>query len=136
MADVRARCDAAARIARTLDVLAQDNEKWMAVYACRVCRRHWAQEYPFSEYHGGGAPCFYVIDATNAYAWLADAAPLAGQFQRAEEDAAFLQNLGEEVGPEGCRATGCTRKRIAQSVFCRRHHFESMRGRPAPSDEV
>ena len=45
------------------------------------------------------------------------------------KDKEFWALLGEEGGPELCRAEGCLNKRIALSVFCRRHHFETVKKR-------
>lgn len=44
----------------------------------------------------------------------------------------FWNTLGEELGPQQCRAASCERLRIALSVFCRRHHFEQIRRVPCP----
>ena len=47
-----------------------------------------------------------------------------------EEDRDQLNVLGAEIGPEPCKRPSCGRLRIAMSVFCRRHHFEQIWGRP------
>ena len=44
----------------------------------------------------------------------------------------FWISLGEEVGPEQCRAASCERLRITLSVSCRRHHFEKILRQPCP----
>jgi len=40
--------------------------------------------------------------------------------------------LGQEKGAELCRYEGCKHKRIRMSVFCARHHFEQIKGKPCP----
>ena len=47
-------------------------------------------------------------------------------------DRAFYDLLGPERDDEPCRRPSCRRGAIAQSVLCRAHHFESIRGRPCP----
>ncbi|NOX58521.1 MAG: hypothetical protein GXP29_06645 [Planctomycetes bacterium] len=50
-------------------------------------------------------------------------------YQSARElDLEWYRNLSEETGPELCRREGCGVARIAQSVFCRRHQFEQVKG--------
>jgi hypothetical protein len=44
-------------------------------------------------------------------------------------------SVDPEVGPETCRHPGCTRLHVHLSVFCRRHHFESIQRLPYPFDE-
>jgi hypothetical protein len=51
--------------------------------------------------------------------------------QRAR-DRAFYDCLGAERPTIPCRDDGCTRGSISLSVFCRRHHFENVKGRPCP----
>ena len=45
-------------------------------------------------------------------------------------DREFYQSLGHERGGTNCRRDGCTRGTVELSVFCRAHHFESVKGRP------
>jgi hypothetical protein len=54
----------------------------MSVLRCKVCGQTWACEYPFSEHHGGGAPCFYQITADEPEAWLAQAVPIMDSLWR------------------------------------------------------
>ena len=49
---------------------------------------------------------------------------------QAAKDKNFWALLGREIGPEPCRVEGCTHKRITLSIFCRQHHFESVKKRP------
>jgi hypothetical protein len=51
-----------------------------------------------------------------------------------ESDRKFYELLGAEHSDEPCRRDGCRRNRIAHSVLCRVHHFESLRGRRCPFD--
>lgn len=46
-----------------------------------------------------------------------------------EQDREFYALLGAENGAI-CRKEACQRLSVRHSVFCRRHHFESIRGRP------
>ena len=57
--------------------------------------------------------------------WPSAAAQLAA-------DRAFYDLLGPELAEQTCRRPNCRRGAISQSVFCRSHHFESIRGRPCP----
>jgi hypothetical protein len=47
-------------------------------------------------------------------------------------DRKFYDALGDESVDEPCREEGCTRGKIANGVFCRRHHFEMVRRKPCP----
>jgi hypothetical protein len=49
-----------------------------------------------------------------------------------ESHRAFFESLGQESVGKGCKKEGCTRGTVAQSVFCRIHHFEQIRGVPCP----
>jgi hypothetical protein len=49
-------------------------------------------------------------------------------------DRRFYDQLGPESSTERCSAPGCARDRIELSVFCRKHHFESLQNRPCPFD--
>ncbi|HVY47361.1 MAG TPA: hypothetical protein VHB21_15840 [Minicystis sp.] len=53
---------------------------------------------------------------------------------RSKDDRSFYDGLGPERSTP-CRAAGCTRGAVALSVFCRPHHFASVRGRPSPFDD-
>jgi hypothetical protein len=48
------------------------------------------------------------------------------------QDLEFYDALGPERADTACRNDGCPRGRIAQSAFCRVHHFESVTGRACP----
>jgi hypothetical protein len=130
------RCAASASIEPFLERIATNQQTWSSVLLCRVCGQTWVCEYPFSESHGGGAPCYYQAALENPKAWLATAVPLMGALRRDAEDAVFCANLGRELGPEPCRQPDCDKLRISHSVFCRAHHFESVLGRPAPENAV
>jgi hypothetical protein len=127
--DLMRRCAAASEIAATLRQIASNTTTWMSVLECEVCNQSWAEERPFSELLGGGPPCLYKIDSADPIAWLATAVPRFDSVRRRSEDREFLNTLGAEIGPEMCKRAGCGRKRIALSVLCRTHHFESVRGR-------
>ena len=65
--------------------------------------------------------------------WLTPPPPLSEQEQQEHDDRLLFDSLGEEAGPEICRKPACAHRRIQLSVMCRQHHFEMIRGRPAPS---
>ena len=46
----------------------------------------------------------------------------------------FLQSIGHERPGTTCREPGCGRGTVQASVFCRRHHFEAVMGRPIPPE--
>ena len=52
-----------------------------------------------------------------------------------QPDRAFYDVLGAERPDRPCRHPGCSRGSVEFSVFCRSHHFESIRGRPSPFDD-
>lgn len=56
---------------------------------------------------------------------------MIADWQRAQ-DSAFYDSLGVERPSVPCRADGCTRGSVPLSVFCRRHHFENVKGRSCP----
>ena len=133
--EVRERCNSASELSMTLEKLATAPEKWMEVYRCRECKCFWAKEFPFSESHGGGMPCFYKVSPDDPIAWLATAQPLTNVLRQRAVDLEFLSSLGPEVGPALCRKTGCSRKCIRLSVFCLSHHFEMITRRSVPSEK-
>jgi hypothetical protein len=45
-------------------------------------------------------------------------------------DRAYYDTLGPERADVPCRSPGCPRGAIANSVFCRAHHFEQLTGAP------
>jgi hypothetical protein len=49
-----------------------------------------------------------------------------------ELDLAFYESLGDERGEVACREPGCNRGAIHLSVFCRVHHFESVKKEKCP----
>lgn len=50
-------------------------------------------------------------------------------------DREFVENLGAEDNARSCNKEGCDRGVVSLSVFCRRHHFESVRKRPYPFED-
>jgi hypothetical protein len=50
-------------------------------------------------------------------------------------DREFIALLGLERSDQPCRREQCDRGAISHSVLCKRHHFESIRGRPYPFDD-
>lgn len=55
------------------------------------------------------------------------------EWQR-QQDLKFCDSLGSERDGTVCRKDGCPRGRVAQSAFCRVHHFENVIGRVCPFD--
>lgn len=52
--------------------------------------------------------------------------------QQLAEDREFFDSLGAERADVRCRHDRCARGAVAQSIFCRVHHFEHIRRRPCP----
>ena len=125
------RCNAAARIEKSLVQVGSNPDEWLAVHECKQCRQLWAEERPFSEQHGGGSPCYYPLTGTDPDTWLSDAEPIAQILRARHDDAEFLATLGPEVGPAQCQNTACNRLTVKQSVLCSRHHFEMVKKRQA-----
>lgn len=46
----------------TLKEVRVDSEKWEIYYIDEATGEKWLQEYPNSEYHGGGAPLLRLVD--------------------------------------------------------------------------
>jgi hypothetical protein len=61
--------------------------------------------------------------------------PLPEEELRPRLDREFCDKLGPEDSTRKCRREGCSRGRLKLSVLCRRHHFESILGRPYPFDD-
>lgn len=132
-ADVLARCEAStAGLRRTLEQVRALPSEWATLFRCRECGSFWCEEYPFSEYHGGGSPCIYRVESTDVEEWARSYRAVTPQFRQRHEDAVFLESLGDEIGPELCQRPGCGRQRIPYSVMCRRHHFEMLKHRECP----
>ena len=128
-ADLQERCRVSAGLMPHLELVAQDDSSWRSVYRCRECGSLWAREYPSSETHGGGPPCFYAISTDNARQWLMESEAVTTKIRREEEDRRLYECLGPESGPELCQRQGCKHKRVAHSIMCREHHFEMITGR-------
>jgi hypothetical protein len=60
---------------------------------------------------------------------------LPGPEEIARKDREFFSKLGEESRSEQCNDPDCTRGRIANGIYCRRHHFEMIRVKPCPFDD-
>lgn len=59
-----------------------------------------------------------------------DPPPVDEILRRLDRD--FCNKLGQEDSTMTCRRDGCGRGTVKLSVFCRRHHFENIRGRAYP----
>ncbi len=130
--ELRARAAETAEIKMTLDELEVDSSGWLSILRCRTCGTLWAKESLPERYD---PPRLYQIKTDNPKRWLQEHESFIEKIYRDYEDNAFLQTLGDEVGPEHCKHEGCTRKRIKNSVLCRRHHFEMILHRE-PSFEI
>ena len=102
----------------------QSDSRWI------VCKVENAQ------FHGAGDPDRLgdILDAFTRWArarpdWLALPDPATLEHR---DDKAFWTALGEEVGPERCQSEACARIRIRNSVYCRRHHYETIKHQPCP----
>jgi hypothetical protein len=51
------------------------------------------------------------------------------------KDLAFYNALGPERNDIPCRREGCRRGAVAQSAYCRVHHYEMVMGEPCPFSE-
>lgn len=47
-------------------------------------------------------------------------------------DRDYYEYFGEEDSTKPCRKEGCSRGSVKFSVFCRTHHFESVKKKPCP----
>ncbi|HEY9216840.1 MAG TPA: hypothetical protein VIO94_02235 [Phenylobacterium sp.] len=54
---------------------------------------------------------------------------------QARMDREFYDALGPERSNVACRHDGCTRGAVSLSVFCRPHHFASVKSRPSPFED-
>lgn len=132
-ADMLARCETSSvELRRTLEQILVLPSEGATLFHCRECGSFWCAESPFGEYHGGGPPCIYHVDVTDVDAWARSYQPLTPRFRQQHEDAAFLQSLGDEIGPKLCKRPDCGRFRIRHSVLCRRHQFEMIMRRECP----
>src|SRR5574341_2484241 len=130
--ELRARAAETDEIKMTLDELEVDSSGWLSILRCRICGTLWAKESLPERYD---PPCLYQIKTDNPKRWLQEHVSFIEKIYRDYEDKAFLQTLGDEVGPEPCKHEGCIRKRIKNSVLCKRHHFEMILHRK-PSFEI
>ncbi len=124
--EVRARSNVTRTILQTCEIVGRGD--WNVLERCRVCGRFWVVEWPYGEHHGSGPACAFHIDRAEL-----PSQDVTADIRQRAEDAAFFGTLGPEIGPERCRIETCARLRIRNSVFCAQHHFESIKGRPAPA---
>jgi hypothetical protein len=129
MADVQNRYSLGEVLESLTEVVSCDSTNWTEVRRCVVCGQLWGIELPFSESHGGGPRCYYHLPVSDPEVWVASGPYVATRIRERDEDRAFLEVLGSEVGPDECREFGCTRKKIHLSVLCREHHFAMIKGR-------
>ena len=134
--DIVERSKHSTEIEKSLSTVAIDTSGWRRVLRCDACGTCWVKEYPFSESHGGGAPCLYQNEIDDPTDWLRSSAELTFEIRQNHEDAKFLRQIGEEIGPKECTEIGCARLRVKNSVFCRNHHFESVTGKQSPNLRV
>lgn len=120
--DVNQRCADINDILKTCELVERGN--WNSLHRCRVCGRFWIVEYPFGERHGGGPSCAYNTNIAQI-----PKEPVTLVIRQRDEDRAFLNRLGPEIGPDKCRIQSCLRLRIRNSVFCAANHFESITDR-------
>jgi hypothetical protein len=132
--DVKKRIEASAQILKTLEPLERGD--WRNVYRCHECTQVWAQEYPFSEHHGGGSACLYAIQTDDPTNWLKIAPYLTGDLRRQSEDEEFWKRLGNVTNSETCKHSDCNQLALKQSSMCRRHHFEMAMGRAYAGPEA
>lgn len=132
--DVKRRCAELPKneIIPFLNKVLEDKDRWITIYQCKVCGKHWVQEYPFSEEHGGGSPCFYIIDIEEPIKYLKESKGLTYRLRQEHEDTMFFNSLGPEIGPKICTYEGCSRKQLVLSQMCKIHHFEMVKKRKAP----
>jgi hypothetical protein len=123
----RMASSAAKDLRPTLESEAEGN--WVNVFRCRVCRRHWAQEFPLDN---RGGPCLYAVALDDPWAWLAEGPGLTARLMQDAEDRAFFDGLGEERCEPRCAAPGCSRGAISLSIFCPIHHFEMVKRKTCP----
>jgi hypothetical protein len=64
--------------------------------------------------------------------WLAQQMYETDDEKKARLDQELWEALGEENGSSTCRKAGCSHKHITDSAFCRKHHFEMIRGYSPP----
>ena len=73
---------------------------------------------------------YWLFDAFLPHPGAPDPPPLEEAQARLDRD--FYEVLGAERREVPCRSVGCSRGAIAQSVFCRPHHFEAIKHKPCP----
>ncbi len=130
--DITKRCESSDAIRELLVGIASDSKKWISVLKCKKCGSYWAEEYPFSEYHGGGAACYYQIETTAPEIWLKTNSGITHQIRQKHEDVIFVESLGEDVDPEKCKMESCSNLKISLSSMCKKHHFEMVKKRSYP----
>src|ERR1051325_7034796 len=111
-ADVQERCRASSELTPFLELVAHDDSGWRSVHRSRECASLWAGEYPFSEGHGGGPPCYYAIYTDDPLRWLMESEDLSARIRAQQEDRDFYESLGPESGHKLCKWEGYRRKHI------------------------
>ena len=132
LTDVRERCVITKDILASCETVKTNAKNWMELTRCSYCDAYWLIEYPFSEHHGGGPQCAYRVTGLKPEHWPVG---ITQKIRQLDEDRAFFDVLGPEVGPENCQHVVCDRLRISGSAFCIQHHFESITGRCAPQTD-
>jgi len=83
--DIQNRMSNTSPITSTLKKVTEPNEYWISVCECSDCGKYWAKEYPYSEAHGGGSPCYYIIDIVDPHDWIKKAKGITHNIRKSEE---------------------------------------------------
>ena len=130
MEDLYERVKHSERIKKELSQMKVGN--WKALYRNEADDSYWAEEYPFGEMHGGGPSCFFLIEGDDPVAVFNRPEHFTSSIRKEFERKKFWEALGEDEGDQTCRIESCKRKNMKHSVFCKRHHYESIRKEPCP----
>ena len=128
--DVNARCEVSLEILSYLKKMKVGD--WKTLYIYKPDNSYWVEEYPFSENHGGGPSCVYLINASDPFAYFESDVGLTSKIREESEKLEFWRGLGEEESPENCREISCKRKQIRFSVHCKRHHHQMIMKEKCP----
>jgi len=129
MEDIKKRCALYEEIDDALELI--ESEDWKSVFKCKTCGNFWAREFPFGEQHGGGTPCFYLLEKIVPKDWIKGDNKITYEIRQKFEDKEFFDELPDETD-ESCDKEDCTRNRIKNSVLCKQHHYESIKGKVCP----
>ena len=113
------------KLRRNLQRLQGTERQGDALYQCATCGQLWQESLAWGWDTKDDPHYLFRVPAISVHEWLQT------PFVRPHELLSFAADVervtkGMSEKDEPCRTIGCTRKSVTHSIFCLRHHIESL----------